>query len=82
MPSVRLSSRIVALAALACLMVAAAAVTSIEAASPWKRVDVPFAFRAGETDLAAGTYEILAKNEKAGITIKLEGPAGTPSSRS
>jgi hypothetical protein len=71
---VKLCSRIVALAAVPCLMAASLAVTSIEAASPWKRVDVPFAFRAGDTELAAGTYKILASNEKGAVTIKLEGP--------
>jgi hypothetical protein len=55
-------------------MVAAFAVTSIEAASPWKRVDVPFAFLVGDNELAAGTYKILASNEKGAVTIKLEGP--------
>lgn len=77
MSTVKLFSRILAVTAVPCLFVAAAAVTSIEAASPWKRVDVPFAFRAGETELAAGTYKILARNEKGATTIKLEGPAGS-----
>lgn len=76
MSTVRRIPRIIALAALPCLMVAAAAVTSLAAGSPWKKVDVPFAFRAGEGDLAAGTYRILARSDKNGVVIKLEGPGG------
>lgn len=68
--------RVVAIAAVSGFIAAAAATSSSAAKSPWKKVEVPFEFRVGDTELAAGTYRILARRENGGLVIKIEGSAG------
>lgn len=75
--SVRRSlSRMLLLGALPCMVVAAAAVTALTAGSPWKKVEVPFAFLAGDAELVPGTYQVLAWKGDAGLVVKIKGPGG------
>lgn len=73
MPTRKGLIRFVAIAAVSGFIAAAAATTSFAAKSPWKKIEVPFEFRAGDTELAAGTYRILARSENGGLVIKIEG---------
>jgi len=58
------------------LLVAAGSVSWLMAASPWQKVNVPFAFQAGDSELAAGTYRVLARSEAGTMVIKLIGTGG------